>query len=154
MRFSFCPVILNLVGWKFFYHYLGSISITSTSHSSLSFKTKEKVGDWSFTCKNNEHYPKKKGGGAPRHTTSPDSKCTCINSFSDLNSYASPSDAIITPHTYPPPASLMHGSCQSPQSFTHGYESQLHAYTPHDMQVLSRNSNRPVVRYLYHSLSI
>ncbi|XP_048727008.1 uncharacterized protein LOC125645497 [Ostrea edulis] len=62
----------------------------------------------------------------------------------DLNSYASPSDAIITPHTYPPPASLMHGSCQSPQSFTHGYESQLHAYTPHDMQVLSRNSNRPV----------
>lgn len=117
-------------------------------------KLKKKWGIGALHVKIMNIIQKKKGGGAPRHTTSPDSKCTCINSFSDLNSYASPSDAIITPHTYPPPASLMHGSCQSPQSFTHGYESQLHAYTPHDMQVLSRNSNRPVVRYLYHSLSI
>lgn len=67
----------------------------------------------------------------------------------DLNSFAPPSDLMVTPHCYPPPSSLMHGTYNSPQPFMYGYQSQnqgaqLHVYSPHDLQVLARMRDRPV----------
>nr|XP_022345447.1 uncharacterized protein LOC111137994 [Crassostrea virginica] len=68
----------------------------------------------------------------------------------DLNSFASPSDMMMTPHCYPPPSSLMHvGYTSGPQPCVHDFQyqyqgPQLHGYTPHDLQVLARIRDRPV----------
>lgn len=76
----------------------------------------------------------------------------------DLNSFASPSDMMMTPHCYPPPSSLMHGGYPSgPQPCVHDFQyqyqgPQLHGYTPHDLQVLARIRNRPVVCFCHRNL--
>lgn len=73
----------------------------------------------------------------------------------DLNSFASPSDMMMTPHCYPQPSSLMHGGYPSgPQPCVHDFQyqcqgPQLHGYTPHDLQVLARIRNRPVVCFCH-----
>ncbi|XP_061182965.1 uncharacterized protein LOC133191229 [Saccostrea echinata] len=70
----------------------------------------------------------------------------------DMNSFASPSDVIISPHCYAPPSSLMHGAYQHPQPFIHDYNfrdqrSQNLGITPHDVTVLARMRNRPVALF-------